>query len=215
MSSSTCNQKGVPRARARGTFVSRWLQPFSPSLSLQSCPKEDVLVQAFKDFGTKSRVPTLWMYAKNHSFFGPEVVGLMRNAFLDGGGDVKLVMFDPIGQDGHTALFSSGDGRVKWLPEMDAFRFHKLPTWQRQDVSTPIKKINTQERQRGFLESFVAAPLEKALVQTSSDKHLFDAYGYRTMGDARNGVMDRCQRQFPREQCKIIMESDHRVGSSQ
>jgi dienelactone hydrolase len=44
-------------------------------LRTESCPKEDVLVQAFKDFGTKSRVPTLWMYAKNDSFFGPEVVG--------------------------------------------------------------------------------------------------------------------------------------------
>jgi hypothetical protein len=38
----------------------------------------------------------------------------MHDAFLNGGGDIKFVMFDPIGQDGHT-LFSSGAGRFRWL----------------------------------------------------------------------------------------------------
>jgi dienelactone hydrolase len=181
----------------------------SGGLYAQGCPKEDVLVQAFKDFGTKSRVPTLWMYAKNDTSFSPEVVALMRNAFLDGGGNVKLVMFDPIGKDGHTALFSSGDGRLKWLQEMDALlRFQKLPTFQRPEVTALLKKLNIQEQRRGFVESFIAAPFEKALVETTGDKKLYDGYGAPTMEAARSFALNRCRMQSPPEQCKIVMENN-------
>ena len=117
------------------------------------------------------------MYAKNDSRFRPDVVGWMRDAFLDGGGDAKLVMFDPLGQDGHE-LFSLGEGRLKWLQEMDALlRFRKLPTWQRQDVSALMGKLNAQEQQRDSIERFVAAPLEKALVQSSGGNLYFGIWG--------------------------------------
>ncbi len=66
----------------------------SGGLRFPTCPKEDALVAAFKDYGAKSRVPNLWIYAKNDSFFPSELVARMQSAFLDGGGDVKLVMFD-------------------------------------------------------------------------------------------------------------------------
>jgi hypothetical protein len=185
----------------------------SGGLRMEACPKEDVLVQAFEDFGTKSRVPTLWMYARNDSFFSPELVGRMHDAFLNAGGNVKLVMFDPIGKDGHTALFSSGDGRLKWLQEMDALlRFHKLPTWQRQEVTALLKKLNLQEQRRGFVESFIAAPLEKVLVEAAGDKRIYDGYGYGTMEAARSGGLNRCRMQSPPEQCKIVMEDDHWIS---
>ena len=82
----------------------------------------------------------------------------MRDAFLTSGGDVKFVMYDPIGRDGH-ALFSSGTGRFKWLQEMDGFlRFHRLPTWQRRDVDALLKRLGGTDRQRAFVEGFLAAP---------------------------------------------------------
>jgi len=183
-------------------------------LSMKSCSKEDVLVQAFQELGTKSRVPTLWLYAKNDSRLSPDLVGRMRDAFLDGGGDAKLVMFDPLGQDGHD-LFSLADGRLKWLREMDALlRFRKLPTWQRQDVSALMNKLNAQEQQRGFIESFVAAPLEKALVQASGGK-LYWRYAAKAIGDARHSALNDCQKQSPLEQCQFVMENDRWAGSIQ
>jgi dienelactone hydrolase len=188
----------------------------SGGLRMETCPKDDVLVQAFKDFGSKSRVPTLWMYAKNDSFFSPETVGAMRNAFLDGGGDAKLVMFDSIGKDGHTALSGSGDGRLKWLQEMDAFlRFRKLPTWQRQDVNTLMKRLNAQESFRGYIEGFVAAPLEKALAEASGDKKLYSrSFGSNTIEAARSRALDTCQKSSPSGQCKVVVEDDHRIAGS-
>ena len=41
------------------------------------------------------------MYAENDSFFGPELVERMRTAFLESGGDAKLVIFPSEGRDGH------------------------------------------------------------------------------------------------------------------
>jgi dienelactone hydrolase len=188
----------------------------SGGLRMENCPKEDALVQAFKEFGAKNRVPTLWTYAKNDSFFGPDLVGRMRNAFLDAGGDVKLVMFDPIGADGHTALFGSGDGRLKWLQEMDAFlRFRKLPTWQRKDVDVLLKKLNAPEQKRGFVESFVAAPFEKALARVLGDNSMYDGYGSKTIDAARNRVLDGCRKNKPQAQCVIVMENNDWVGVTQ
>src|SRR4029077_15939690 len=46
----------------------------SGGLRFQSCPKEDMLVEPFKRSGSKSRAPSLWLYAKNDSSFGPAVV---------------------------------------------------------------------------------------------------------------------------------------------
>ena len=84
-------------------------------------------------------MPSLWVYAKNDSFFGPAVVERMQAAFLDGGGDVELVMLEADERaDGHF-IFGLASGRFKWLPQMDAFlRFHKLPTWTRDDVNALI-----------------------------------------------------------------------------
>jgi dienelactone hydrolase len=187
----------------------------SGGLRMESCSKEEALVQAFKEFGAKSRVPALWMYARNDSFFGPDLVGRMRDAFLNGGGDVKLVMFDSIGQDGH-ALFSRGDGRYKWLPEMDGFlRFHGLPTWQRRDVDVLLKRLNGTERNRIFVEGFLAAPFEKALARLSQDNYMYGGWGYKAIGDARKDALEGCGKQKPPNRCAIVMENNNWVGNSQ
>jgi dienelactone hydrolase len=187
----------------------------SGGLRMEGCPKEDALVQAFKEFGAKSRVPSLWIYAKNDSFFGPELVARMHDAFLNGGGDVKFVMFDPIGQDGHT-LFASGGGRFKWLPEMDGFlRFHDLPTWQRRDVDALLKRLNGTERNRSFVEGFLAAPFEKALARVSQDNYMFGGWGYKTIDDARKGAQEGCGKQRPPDRCMIVLENNNWVGKPQ
>src|ERR1700730_8716232 len=87
----------------------------SGGLRFKSCSKDDELVVAFRSFGATSRIPSLWLYAKNDSLFGPDLVGRMRDAFLDRGGDVKLVMYDDFGTEGHS-LFQNG--RHQWMMEM-------------------------------------------------------------------------------------------------
>jgi dienelactone hydrolase len=187
----------------------------SGGLRMEGCPKEDVLVQAFRELGAKSQVPALWMYAKNDSYFPPDVVGRMHEVFLAAGGDVKFVLFDAIGTDGHT-MFSTGAGRYKWLPEMDGFlRFQGLPTWQRPDVDVLLKRLNGLERSRSFVEGYLAAPFEKALARKLPDNHMFGGWGYKSIGEARKGALEGCGRQRPAERCVIVMENNDWVGHSQ
>jgi dienelactone hydrolase len=181
----------------------------SGGLQFPDCPKENLLVDAMKEFGGKSRVPSLWLYAKNDSRFGPDLAERMRSAFLDDGGDAKLVMFDPVGQDGHN-LFSDSAGRSKWLPEMDGFlRSHGLPTLGREDVNALINHLGSPERHRGFLEGYVAAPFEKALARVSDGPELYAAWGFGTISNARTNALGRCQKGKPQAQCVIVMENDH------
>jgi dienelactone hydrolase len=182
----------------------------SGGLKFEACPKEDLLLAAFRGYGARSRVPSLWLYAQNDSFFGPELVDRMRAAFLAGGGDSKLVMFEPEGQDGH-GIFSTTRGRLKWLPELDGFlRYLKLPTWTQIDVNALMRKGGLKESQRGFVEQYLAAPSEKAMAREQGGTYVHRAYGSRTIEDARKGAVEFCQRVKPA--CELIMVNDRWVG---
>ena len=187
----------------------------SGGLRFPSCPKEDVLVAAFKEYGARSRVPQLWIYAKNDSFFPSELVARMQSAFLDGGGDVKLVMFDADERyDGHF-LFRHPNGRGKWLPQMDAFlRFHKLPTWTRDDVNALIKKLDAKEASRGFLENYVAGPTDKALVrQKSGGRAMNYIYGAGSVENARKTAIEQCEKRG--QPCEAVILNDAWVASGE
>ncbi len=163
---------------------------------------------------SKSRVPQLWIYAKNDSFFSSELVERMQSAFLDGGGDIKLVMFDADERyDGH-AIFQNSEGRGKWLPQMDAFlRFHKLPTWTRDDVTALLKKMNAKEASRGFMENYMSGPGEKALARQKSGTFMSSTYGARTLEDARKAATERCEKR--NQPCEVMMVNDRWVGPAE
>jgi dienelactone hydrolase len=182
----------------------------SGGLRFERCPKEEALVAAFRSFAATSRVPSLWIYAKNDSFFGPAVVERMHEAFLDGGGDVKLVMLEPGEGDGHF-IFSQARGRLKWLPQMDAFlRYQKLPTWRREDVDALMEKLGVKEAARGLVETYVAGPSERALAQSAADRHVGVAWGWASPEEARKSAISSCERSGG--PCEVTMENDRWVA---
>lgn len=185
----------------------------SGGLQTPECPKEDVLVHAFQDYGAKSRVPSIWIYAKNDTLFGPTLVERMQSAYLDGGGDVKLVMFDKHGNDGHQ-IFAEAGGRVKWLMEMNAFlAFHDLPATNRERADDLMKRLKLSERSRSFVDQYLAAPTFKVMVQTPDGQNYMTQFGASTLEIARNAALDNCKtRHKAAEPCKVIMENDTWVG---
>src|SRR5262249_43525917 len=62
---------------------------------------EEKLVGAFSEFGKRSRLQMLWIYAENDHFFGPTLAAKFRDAFVGGGGRVTFVKAPPFGADGH------------------------------------------------------------------------------------------------------------------
>jgi len=84
--------------------------------NLHNC-NESGIVSAFHDFGKKSRVPMLWIYAENDHWFPPELAHRFDAAFRGAGGNDEFVMVPPYSDDGHH-YFGDVNG---WSPIVDSF----------------------------------------------------------------------------------------------
>ena len=80
----------------------------------------DKLVDATREFGRTSRIPMLWIYAENDTYFGPDIAKRMHEAFTAAGGNAEFHMLPPFGSDGHF-LISSPDGVPIWSPLVSRF----------------------------------------------------------------------------------------------
>jgi dienelactone hydrolase len=80
----------------------------------------DRLVAANGAFGRTARVPTLWLYSENDSFFDPDLSRAMVSAFGEAGGRAVYVLMPAFKDDGHR-LFADPDGLAFWTPSVAAF----------------------------------------------------------------------------------------------
>ena len=80
----------------------------------------DKLVDATREFGRTSRIPMLWIYAENDTYFGPDIAKRMHEAFTAAGGNAEFHVLPPFGSDGHF-LISSPDGVPIWSPLVSRF----------------------------------------------------------------------------------------------
>jgi dienelactone hydrolase len=77
---------------------------------------EQRLIETMGSFG-KAKVPTLWIYSEDDTFFRPELAGAMFEDFLRHGGKGRLVIAPPFGH----SLLSRVEGRNIWAPYSDDF----------------------------------------------------------------------------------------------
>ena len=80
----------------------------------------DRLVDATGEFGRTSRVPMLWMYIENDTYFGPELSKRLHAAFSAAGGNAEYHLFPPHGGDGHFFV-GAADAVPIWSPLVGAF----------------------------------------------------------------------------------------------
>ncbi|HZR88516.1 MAG TPA: dienelactone hydrolase family protein [Bradyrhizobium sp.] len=73
----------------------------------------DELVKATAAFGQTSRIPMLWLYSENDTYFGPGLANRMHDAFTAAGGDAEYHMLPAVGDDGHF-LIHSADAMTQW-----------------------------------------------------------------------------------------------------
>jgi dienelactone hydrolase len=81
-----------------------------PEGGLGNCTP-DALVKAAGRYGASARVPMLWLYTQNDSYFEPSLAKRMVDAYDAAGGRATLLALGPFGNDGHTLASSSGGGR--------------------------------------------------------------------------------------------------------
>ena len=80
----------------------------------------DQLVEATADFGRTARIPMLWIYTENDTFFGPELSKRMHEAYTRAGGNAEYHLLPPFGDDGHY-MIDSADSIPLWSPLVSQF----------------------------------------------------------------------------------------------
>ena len=78
------------------------------------------LIAAARLFGSTARIPTLWIYAENDSYFAPWLVRRMAEAWRTGGGPLELALLPAFGLEGHR-LAEADDGATVWGPVVAGF----------------------------------------------------------------------------------------------
>lgn len=78
------------------------------------------LIEAASRFGKTASTPMLWIYAKNDSYFNPQLAAAMFQAFTQAGGKAEYAVAPSFGEDGHH-LFFGRDGSEVWGRPVDAY----------------------------------------------------------------------------------------------
>jgi len=86
------------------------------------------LIEACQKYGRTSRVPTLWIYCENDTYFPPWLGRLMYQAYGEAGGEARMVLLPPFNGEGHF-LFNDGRGALLWSPIVSRF-LSGLGFWQ-------------------------------------------------------------------------------------
>jgi dienelactone hydrolase len=80
----------------------------------------DRLVAAAGRFGATARIPSLWLYTENDSYFAPALSSRLAAAYRDAGGAVEFRLLPAFGNDGHE--LSRGKGGIDvWRPLVEQF----------------------------------------------------------------------------------------------
>jgi dienelactone hydrolase len=80
----------------------------------------DRLVEAVAQFGRTARIPMLWIYTHNDSYFGPELSMRLASAYKTAGGNVEYHLLPDFGPDGHFFI-DSRDAVQIWAPLVSEF----------------------------------------------------------------------------------------------
>lgn len=80
----------------------------------------DRLVAAAGVFGRTARIPTLWLYAENDSYFPPDLSRRMAEAFQAAGGNAKYLLLPATQGDGHS-LIQTKPPAASWIGPLNDF----------------------------------------------------------------------------------------------
>ena len=80
----------------------------------------DKLVEATGNFGRTSRIPMLWIYIENDTFFGPALSKRMHSAYTWAGGIAEYHLMPPFDGEGHFFI-DSPDAIPQWSPLVSQF----------------------------------------------------------------------------------------------
>jgi dienelactone hydrolase len=114
------------------------------------------LVEAAHAYGATARIPTLWLYAQNDSYFRPALARTLSSAWREAGGKAELHVFPDYGADGHN-LADDRAGWNVWGDVVDQFLSTSRPPPLTASARFPEPVAVSAEPQQG---SVAAAAVE-------------------------------------------------------
>jgi dienelactone hydrolase len=94
---------------------------FAGGLRQEQCPSwKEQLSSAAAGYAKDTRLPSLWFYGDNDSYFDVPTWQAMHREYKAAGGQARLVAFGRFGSDAHS-LFGSRTGSPIWEPELTSF----------------------------------------------------------------------------------------------
>ncbi len=158
----------------------------------------DRLVETFGQLGAAVKVPTLWVYAENDSFFAPALAKRFVDAFGANGGKAQFVALPAVGREGN-ALFGAA-AIDAWRSSVDQFlNENRLANWAQPVAINPLPLAQPPfawDKSKANVEEFeryrTSLAFEKALA-FNRDGKVFWRNGFRTPEDAAKSVMEQCQ----------------------
>ena len=169
------------------------------------CKAED-LIPVFAKLGERSRVPTLWLYAENDSYFAPDYVRSLHEAYIAKGGRAEFHMFEAIGQDGHSIALTF-DGMLRWLPALDRFlRDQKLRTYDPAPLAAALGSLNLPDGAHQVANRYDGRPTEKAFAVSQSNKVAYAQFGGRDLSEMEAKAREECEKRA-KEPCRIFLRN--------
>lgn len=168
---------------------------------------EDRLIAAYAALGKTARVPSLWIYTENDSYFGPELARRMFAAYRGEGGIGELRLLPAFADDGH-ALFARRGGVTRWRPLLDAFlRENGLPTWDAPPDEPPVAKLAPPralaQEDLDHWQRYLESSDNKAFAISPTGRFAWRS-GHYTLDAARGAALDACGLQS----CRIYSQND-------
>ena len=189
--------------------------------NVAACLWQEALVEAFAVFGASSRIPSLWFYGDNDSYWGHDLPRNMFHAYRDAGGQAELISYGNFAAgDAHT-MFASPQGVAIWWPESERFlRQIGLPTELRFGPGSTPRPVRTgyadltdsdalpyvDDRRRELYRRFLTLPLPRAFAIATTGN-----VGWAQGGtDPLAAALDNCER-AARRSCALYVVDDEVV----
>lgn len=173
---------------------------------------ESALIDAYKSFGKKARVPMLWLYSENDKWFPPPFARKFQAAFESKGGVDEFILVPADGDDGHHYYAHV----AAWSPLADTFlHAHQLPTVDPPYPLPPAPKVDppTALHDRGLeaFKNFLILGPRKAFAVNPNGVYGFSV-GHFNQQMADQQAMENCSKNLKpgAAPCQIVARGNDR-----
>lgn len=163
------------------------------------------LVRSMANFGKNNPTPTLWFYAANDPYFGPDLADKMLASYRSQGGHADFVAFPPFGTDGHTLFKQTANPLTK--PRIDDFlRQNHLPAMDDAAMTPMLSYLGPEDRTQ--IERYVESATEKAMAMPEHAIGIYWHYGARSVESAQKDALANCQKETGKT-CHLVATNLH------